>query len=413
MVPATDARILPCYPPALIGRRSILNNRSLLNPGPPSERVRIVESLADIDAQAWNALVAASPGANLFLRHEFLAALIETGCATARTGWAPRFLVLERGGELAAAMPLFVKSHSYGEYVFDWAWANAYARHGLEYYPKLLGAIPFTPVAGARLLARNATDRRALASAALEAAEPFSSLHVLFATEDEALLMKSLGMMLRHTIQFHWANAGYASFDAFLAGLSRARRKNIRQERRRVREAGVVMRTLRGAEIGTEHWEFFHRCYRHTYAAHGSSPYLTLGFFKRLGATLPEHTVLFLAERDARPIAASLCLADGPHLYGRYWGAIEHVPLLHFECCYYQPIEHAIVNGLATFEGGAQGEHKLFRGLMPVQTVSAHWLAHAGFARAVEDFLSREAEGIGRYVDELNEHSPFRKAGNP
>ena len=381
----------------------------MLEPSLPSERVRVVESLVGVDPQAWNALVAASPGANLFLRHEFLSALIETGCASARTGWTPRFLLLERDGALAAAMPLFAKSHSYGEYVFDWAWADAYARHGLEYYPKLLGAVPFTPVAGARLLGRDDADRVALVSAALEAAEEFSSLHVLFATEAEAQLMKMSGMLLRHTVQFHWANTGYESFDAFLAGLSHARRKNIRQERRRVREAGVALRTLRGAAIEPQHWEFFHRCYRHTYAAHGSSPYLTLDFFKRLGASLPRHTVLFLAERDGRPIAASLCLADGERLYGRYWGAVEHVPLLHFECCYYQPIEYAIAQGLAVFEGGAQGEHKIFRGLMPVQTVSAHWLAHPGFARAVEDFLSRETRGIGRYVDELNEHSPFRK----
>ena len=393
----------------MIGRGRFRNNPGLLNPGPPLERVRIAESLAGVEAQAWNALVAATPGANLFLRYEFLAALIETGCASARTGWTPRFLLLERGGALAAAMPLFAKSHSYGEYVFDWAWANAYARHGLEYYPKLLGAVPFTPVPGARVLASNEADRAALVSAALEAAQPFSSLHVLFATGDEARLMKSQGMLLRHAVQFHWTNAGYADFDAFLAGLSHARRKNIRQERRRVRAAGVRLRTLRGTEVEPRHWEFFHRCYRHTYAAHGSSPYLTLDFFQRLGASLPEHTVLFLAERDGRPIAASLCLADARRLYGRYWGAVEHVPLLHFECCYYQPIEHAIARGLEAFEGGAQGEHKLFRGLLPVQTVSAHWLAHPGFARAVEDFLSREAEGIGRYVDELNEHSPFRK----
>jgi len=393
----------------LIGRRRFRNNPGLLSPGLPLERVRIVESLAGVDAQAWNALVAATPGANLFLRHEFLAALLESGCASPRTGWTPRFLLLERGGALAAAMPLFAKSHSYGEYVFDWAWANAYARHGIDYYPKLLGAVPFTPVAGARLLADNTADREALVSAALETAQEYSSLHVLFATEAEARLMQSRGMLLRHTVQFHWTNAGYADFDAFLAGLSRARRKNIRQERRRVREAGVTLRTLRGAEIEPQHWEFFHRCYRHTYATHGSSPYLTLAFFRRLGASLPGHTVLFLAERDGRAVAASLCLADGPHLYGRYWGAVEHIPLLHFECCYYQPIEHAIARGLETFEGGAQGEHKLFRGLLPVQTVSAHWLAHPGFARAVEDFLSREKEGIGRYVDELNEHSPFRK----
>jgi hypothetical protein len=216
-------------------------------------------------------------------------------------------------------------------------------------------------------------------------------------------------MLLRRAVQFHWTNAGYADFDAFLASLAHAKRKNIRQERRRVREAGVTLRCLRGAQIGDRHWEFFHRCYRATYAAHHSTPYLTLEFFLRVGATMAESTVLFVAERDGRPVGASLCFADSQRLYGRYWGALERIPFLHFEACYYQPIEHAIANGLQAFEGGAQGEHKIFRGLLPVETVSAHWLAHAGFARAIEDFLERETRGIGRYVTELAEHSPFKK----
>jgi predicted N-acyltransferase len=374
------------------------------------ESLRTVESLAGVDAHEWNALAAASPGANPFLRHEFLAALLETGCASARTGWRPQFLLLRRGGALAGAMPLFAKSHSYGEYVFDWAWAEAYARRGIEYYPKLLGAVPFTPVPGARVLAADDAARATLVAAALDLAKRYSSLHVLFATDAEAQLMASQGMLLRRTVQFHWTNAGYADFDAFLAGLAHAKRKNIRQERRRVREAGVSVRALAGAEIAPAHWEFFNRCYRRTYAAHGSTPYLSLEFFNRLGATLPEHTVMFLAEREHRPVAASLCVADARRLYGRYWGALEHVPLLHFECCYYRPIEYAIARGLQAFEGGAQGEHKLFRGLLPVETVSAHWLAHLGFARAVGEFLEREAQGVDRYVNELNEHTPFRKA---
>ena len=373
------------------------------------ERLRIVESLAGIAASEWNALAAPDATANPFLRHEFLCALIESGCASAHTGWRPQLLLLERGGALAGAMPLFLKSHSYGEYVFDWAWADAYDRHGLDYYPKLLCAVPFTPVTGPRLLATTDADRAALAAAALELAHGYSSLHVLFPTEAEARLLKSQGMLLRRAVQFHWTNAGYADFDAFLASLSHAKRKNIRQERRRVREAGVTFRCLRGPEIGTAHWEFFHRCYRTTYAAHHSTPYLTLDFFVRIGATMAENTVLFVAEREGRPLAASLCLADSRRLYGRYWGALERIPLLHFEACYYQPIEHAIANGLQAFEGGAQGEHKIFRGLLPVETASAHWLAHAGFARAVEDFLERETRGIGRYVTELNEHSPFKK----
>jgi predicted N-acyltransferase len=369
------------------------------------ESLDIVESLGGVDAQEWNRLA----GGNPFVRHEFLSALIETGCASARTGWSPRFLLLRRAGALAGAMPLFLKSHSYGEYVFDWAWADAYARHGLDYYPKLLGAVPFTPVTGPRLLAASEREREALLAAALELARDASSLHVLFPTEAEARLMQRQGMLLRRTVQFHWRNEGYADFEAFLARLTHAKRKNIRQERRRVRDAGVSVRRLRGAAIERGHWELFHRGYRGTYAAHRSSPYLNLAFFLRLGATQPEHTLMILAERNGAPIAAALCLVDSEAIYGRYWGALEHVPLLHFECCYYQAIEFAIENRLRYFEGGAQGEHKLFRGLLPVETVSAHWLAHPAFARAIEDYLERETSGIGRYVNELNEHTPFRR----
>ena len=368
------------------------------------ESVRVVDSLAGVDPQEWNALAGEQP----FVRHEFLSALIDTGCAAARSGWLPQFLLLRRAGALVGAMPLFAKTHSYGEYVFDWAWADAHERHGVDYYPKLLCAVPFTPVRGRRLLAAGDDERRQLISAALDLAQDSSSLHVLFPREDEARLLQDAGMLLRKTVQFHWRNQGYADFDAFLARLSHARRKNIRQERRRVRDAGVSLRWLEGTAIDRRHWEFFNRCYRNTYAAHRSSPYLNLAFFMRLGATLPQHVAMVLAERGSQPVAAALFLADGLALYGRYWGAVEHVPLLHFECCYYQAIEYAIARGLQSFEGGAQGEHKLFRGLLPIETLSAHWLAHAKFARAVENFLEREGAGIARYVDELCDHSPFK-----
>ena len=367
----------------------------------------MVGSLAGVAAATWNALATGDP----FTSHEFLSALIDTGCASGRTGWQAQIALLERDSKLVAAMPMFLKSHSYGEYVFDWAWADAYQRHGLEYYPKLLCAVPFTPVTGPRLLAANDADRTALAAAALEMAREVSSLHVLFPPTAEARLLQDAGMLMRRTVQFHWENArgqGYADFDDFLSRMTRRRRKNIRQERRRVEEAGITCRWLRGAEIERRHWEFFERCYRRTYAAHGSSPYLNLEFFLRLGATLPQHTLMILAERAGQPVAATLNLISNDKIFGRYWGAVEHVPLLHFECCYYQAIEFAIANGLRTFEGGAQGEHKLFRGLLPVETHSAHWLAHPRFARAIEDYLERESAGITRYVDELNEHSPFR-----
>jgi len=272
-----------------------------------------------------------------------------------------------------------------------------------------VGAIPFTPVKGARLLAASPRDKATLLGAALELARDASSLHVLFARDEDARLLADRGMLMRRTVQFHWRNEGYADFDDFLGRLSHARRKNIRQERRRVAAAGVRLRRLEGAAIERRHWEFFNRCYRGTYAAHRSTPYLSLEFFLRIGASMPDNVMMVIAERENRPIAASLLLRDAESLYGRYWGAVEHVPLLHFECCYYQAIEYAIEKKLTAFEGGAQGEHKLFRGLLPVEALSAHWLAHPKFARAVESFLEREGAGIARYVNELAEHSPFKE----
>jgi len=306
-------------------------------------------------------------------------------------------------------MPLYLKSHSYGEYVFDWAWADAYHQHGISYYPKLLAAIPFSPVAGPRLLARDEPTRALLVRAALDLAGKASSLHVLFPTEAEARALETAGMMLRRSVQFHWVNRGYASFDEFLSDLASAKRKKIRQERRRVQETGVRLQRLTGAAIREEHWTFFKRCYDSTYRAHGSTPYLNLGFFRRLGDTLPEHLLMIVAELDGKPIASALNIYSETRLYGRYWGAIEHVPLLHFEVCYYQALEFCIERGIAIFEGGAQGEHKLARGLLPQRTVSAHWLAHPEFAEAVTRFLRKEAGGIETYVDELSEHSPFKQ----
>ena len=367
--------------------------------------VRVVEDLAQVSPGEWNALA----GGNPFLRHEFFSALHETGCAAARAGWLPQFVTLWDGKHLRGALPLYLKSHSYGEYVFDWAWADAYARHGLEYYPKLLAAVPFSPVTGARLLARDPGVRAQLVAAALELARGVSSLHVLFPLEAEARELEAAGLTLRRGVQFHWSNADYASFDAFLAALTHDKRKKIRQERRRVAEAGITFRRKVGAAITREDWRFFTRCYNLTYRAHLSSPYLNLAFFMRLGETLPEHVLLVIAERDGRPIASALNVFTAEALYGRYWGAIEHVPCLHFETCYYQALEFCIERGIRAFEGGAQGEHKLARGFLPEATWSAHWLAHPEFADAVERFLAREAQGVARYTDELTEHSPFRR----
>ena len=380
------------------------------SPGPSSNggrplALRVVTDLAEVPADAWNAPARGHP----FLRHEFFSALHETGCAAARAGWLPQFVTLWDGKHLRGALPLYLKSHSYGEYVFDWAWADAYHRHGLEYYPKLVSAVPFSPVTGARALAADAGARAQLVAAALDLARRVSSLHVLFPPEEEALEFAAAGMMLRRTIQFHWTNPGYRSLDEFLATLTHEKRKKIKQERRKACESGVVFRWKVGREITEGDWRFFTRCYNLTYRAHLSSPYLNLAFFRRLGDALPEHLLLVVAEREGQPIASALNVFTGDTLYGRYWGATGYVPCLHFETCYYQALEFCIERGIGAFEGGAQGEHKLARGFLPEVTWSAHWLRHPQFADAVERFLAREAAGVARHVDELAERSPFRR----
>jgi predicted N-acyltransferase len=375
------------------------------------------------------------------MRHAYLDALDQSGSASPRSGWTPRFFTLWRGRQLVAACPLYIKAHSYGEYVFDWAWANAYEQHGLVYYPKAVVAVPFTPVPGTRLLARDA-DSRALLVQALVAwckQEELSSLHMLFAADEDIAACADAGLMLRHTVQFHWNNVaptlgtdvsslppegahsalgrpggemGWTDFDAFLASLSHDKRKKIRQERRKVNDAGVSFRWSRGADIDNADWDFFYRCYARTYREHGNPPYLSRDFFHRMAVELPEAWLLFVAERKGQPIASSLiALSDDASVaYGRYWGALERVDCLHFEACYYQPLAWCIEHGVQRFEGGAQGEHKMARALMPVKTTSAHWLAHPAFADAVERFLEREGEGIENYIDHLGERSPFRRA---
>ncbi len=381
-------------------------------------RTGILSSPAEVPADEWNALLARDAQPTPFLRHEFLDALHVARCAIDDTGWSPHFVTLtdERTGRLAAAAPVYAKQHSYGEYVFDWAWADAYQRNNLPYYPKLLCAVPFTPVQGTRLLAADDDARRRLAATLLAFAEQsdVSSLHVLFPTGDEAQLFESMGMMLREGVQFHWLNDGYRHFDDFLGTLEQKKRKNIRAERRKVQDAGVTFRRLTGDQITDTDWRFFSRCYRQTYREHFSSPYLNLDFFRTIGATMPENLLLVIAEADGKPIASALAVyRRGEHgggtLYGRYWGAIEHVPCLHFETAYYQLLEFCIEAGLDTFEGGAQGEHKLARGFLPTVTHSAHWLAHPAFSDAVARFLERETEHIHAYVDELREHDPFRR----
>jgi predicted N-acyltransferase len=378
-------------------------------------RTRIVSSLSEIGQLAWDDLLALQADANPFLSFAFLDALHESGSASIRSGWQPQFVTIwrtDRDGheELAAALPLYAKNHSYGEYVFDWAWADAYERNGLDYYPKLLSAIPFTPVTGSRLIARDVEAQVALVAAlsAIQQGNDFSSTHILYPPQEQAETLHNAGFLLRSGVQFHWLNNGYRSFDDFLETLERKKRKNIRAERRKVQEAGVRFRHVAGRDANDEDWQFFKRCYDHTYAAHHSTPYLNLDFFLRIGATMPDNLLLIVAERDGVPIASSLVIHDGQTLYGRYWGALVHVDCLHFETAYYQPLEFCIANRIACFEGGAQGEHKMARGFLPQKTWSAHWLAHPAFANAIEEFLQRESGGIDSYIDELNERNPFR-----
>ena len=373
-------------------------------------RTRIVSSLSDIGQTAWDALVATQADRNPFLSYAFLDALHESGSASPDTGWQPQYLTLWCGDELHAALPLYVKYHSYGEYVFDWAWADAYARNGLEYYPKLLSAIPFTPVAGSRLLARDAAAAQKLIAAlcSLQEKSMLSSTHILFPPEHQAQTLQSAGFMLRSGVQFHWLNQGYQNFDDFLAALDRKKRKNIRAERRKVEQAGIRFRHVPGHDATEADWRFFKRCYDRTYAAHYSTPYLNLDFFLRIGEAMPQHILLIIAERNGKPIASSLVFHDERTLYGRYWGALEEVACLHFETAYYQPLEFCIARKIALFEGGAQGEHKMARGFLPEKTWSAHWLAHPAFADAIEHFLQQEAGGITAYIDELSERNPFK-----
>ena len=451
---------------------------------------RVLASPLEVDATAWNALLALQSHPTPFMRHEYLAALHESESAVPHTGWTPRFMTLWEGDLLVAACPLYLKSHSYGEYVFDWAWASAYEQHGVPYYPKAVVAVPFTPVPGTRLMARDAAARQGLVQALCQWCEDegISSLHVLFASDDDVLTGAREGLMLRHTVQFHWKNVAptlgtdvsslppegalaalgrpgggsgaaptlgtggfllptesvlaaveshcdsgsaaagtlaYRDFDDFLAHLTQEKRKKFRQERRRVAEAGVTFRWALGADITADDWNFFYRCYERTYLEHGNPPYLTRAFFQQMADRMPEHWLLFIAEREGRPIASSLIAISaqpssargqyhskyaGCTTYGRYWGALERVDCLHFEACYYQPLAWCIAHGVQRFEGGAQGEHKMARALLPVPATSMHWLANPAFADAVDRFLAREVAGVEQYLDHLQARSPFRAA---
>lgn len=375
--------------------------------------VRVLSSIAQIDAASWNSLVG---DGQPFLSHEFLLALEESGCAAARTGWTARHLVMnDARGRPAGALPLYRKAHSRGEFVFDFSWANAYAQHGLPYYPKLLSAVPFTPVRGPRLLtgahADAAAVSRGLIAAAIDYArsEGLSSWHVLFPADDAVKRLDAAGLILRRDCQFHWYNRGYGSFDAFLATFTAEKRKKAKRERRRVAEAGIEFDTLHGGDMDDALWDTLYPFYADTFYRHGHDPYLNLDFFKRIAASMPDRLMLKVARSGPTPIAVAIFFVGDDALFGRYWGAGGNYHSLHFETCYYQGIEYCIEKKLQRFEPGTQGEHKVPRGFVPTLMSSAHYVADPRFAAAIRDFAQREARGVDRYAAAVQDHVPYHR----
>jgi uncharacterized protein len=376
--------------------------------------VRVLTSIAQVAAADWNSLAGCGQP---FLRHEFLLALEQSGCAVPSTGWTARHFVLEDAtGGIVGAMPLYRKNHSRGEFVFDFSWANAYAQHGLAYYPKLLSAVPFTPVRGPRILMSPRADAQAIARTLTQAAidysksEQLSSWHVLFPMDDAAERLQTAGLILRRDCQFHWYNHNYESFDAFLATFTAEKRKKAKRERRRVFEAGIEFDTLHGGDMNDSLWDTLYAFYADTFYRHGHEPYLNLDFFKRIAAAMPEQMMLKVARVGAAPIAVAIFFVGDDALFGRYWGAGGNYHSLHFETCYYQGIEYCIEKKLQRFEPGTQGEHKVPRGFVPTLMHSAHFVADQRFARAIRDFAAREARGVEHYAASVTEHVPYHRA---
>ena len=374
--------------------------------------LKAVAGITGVRAREWDACAGVG---NPFVSHAFLAALEQSGSAAPETGWAPYHLVIEdSAGEVNGAVPMYLKSHSFGEYVFDHAWAHAFERAGGRYYPKLQVSVPFTPVTGPRLLVRPGADEARtgarLIAGCLEVARRLgvSSVHVTFCGEDEWRRFGEAGFLLRTDQQFHWRNQGYECFDDFLSSLASRKRKTIRRERREALAQDITIETLRGGEIGKRHWDAFYHFYRHTGERKWGSPYLNRDFFRRLGQTMADKVVLVMAARGGRYVAGALNLLGGDALYGRYWGAIETHRFLHFEVCYYRAMDFAIEHRLSRVEAGAQGEHKLARGYMPIKTYSAHWVGDAGLRRALEDYLGVERGEVEAEIELLANHSPYR-----
>ncbi|MFC3816195.1 GNAT family N-acetyltransferase [Lysobacter sp. GCM10012299] len=368
---------------------------------------RIIASLSDIPASQWDAL---HDGANPFVSHAFLSGLEQHGCLRAQWGWTPQHLTLWEGEELVAAAPAYLKGNSHGEFVFDHAWAHAYAQHGLEYFPKWLCAVPYSPVTGPRLLARDPAMQAELVKclAALCAGNELSSVHVNFHRDDEDATFDR-EWLSRVDVQYHWRNdRGWKTFDEYLAAFDHKHRKNIRQERAKVARTGVTFRVVEGRDASDDDLAAMHGFYLQTFAEYGNRPALTLEFLRHLARAMPASLVMFLAMRDGGPIAGALCLRGGDTLYGRYWGAHETAPGLHFETCYYQGIDYCLANGLTRFEPGAQGEHKLARGFLPTLVRSRHWVADPQFRAALRDWCAQESAAVRRYAATLVGHSPFK-----
>lgn len=371
-----------------------------------------ISSLTQVDAAQWDSI---GDRNYPFLRHGFLLGLETTHCTTAETGWQPCHLLLRRGDKLVATLPLYLKSHSYGEYVFDWSWADAWRRSSLEYYPKLVSAIPFTPATGPRLQYLPELAEQQAWSVALEAVTAFagrrkiSSWHLLFPSAQISALLLQQGLPQRRAVQFHWFNDNFRDFDDFLSRFNARKRKSLKRERRRVQEQGLELETLTGTDISPEHWELFHQLYQLTYAKRsGHGGYLTREFFTEVAANMGEQVVLVLARQGAEAVAGSLYFRSADTLYGRYWGCKREYDCLHFEACYYRGIEYCIEHGLTRFDPGAQGEHKIQRGFRPVETFSNHWIADPGLAQAVADFAEREGPHTEAYLRDTATLLPFK-----
>jgi hypothetical protein len=376
-------------------------------------RARFLDSIAEVGGADWNALAGS---AQPFLRHEFLLSLEESGCTTRRSGWAPQHVVLQDSqGRLTGALPLYRKSHSRGEFVFDFAWANAYAQYGIKYYPKLVSAVPFTPVTGARVLVDPTQERERMSEALIRAAtdyaaaEGLSSWHVLFPSSADLRELRRAGLIERRDCQFHWFNRGYGCFEDFLATFTAEKRKKAKRERRRVAEAGIDFDTRMGGDMTDALWKTVYEFYADTFYRHGHEPYLNLHFFKLVCARMPQQLMLKIARQGGTPIAIAIFFVGEDALYGRYWGAGGNYHSLHFETCYYQGIEYCIEHGLSSFEPGTQGEHKVPRGFIPTLTSSAHYIADERFAAAIRDYAAREARGVDQYAAAVNEHVPYHR----